>query len=147
MPVSRSSTWRSQKPTGATIGQRSRRRHHHAQQRERANRPGWNYLAAINLVETGLGRIVGVTPAGAQGPMQFLPATFAKYGDGGDIRSPHDSIMAAGRFLAANGFAPATTTAPSSGTTTPTATSGRSTTTPGTIAPQVFGPHEAPPKP
>ena len=30
---------------------------------------GWNYLAAINLIETGLGRIVGVSPAGAQGPM------------------------------------------------------------------------------
>jgi hypothetical protein len=37
--------------------------------------------------------------------MQFLPATFAGYGDGGDIHSPHDSIMAAGRYLAANGFA------------------------------------------
>jgi len=66
---------------------------------------GWNYLAAINLIETGLGRIVGVSPAGAQGPMQFLPSTFADYGDGGDILSPHDSIMAAGRYLAANGFA------------------------------------------
>lgn len=66
---------------------------------------GWNYLAAINLVETGLGRIVGVSDAGAQGPMQFLPSTFAEYGDGGDILSPHDSIMAAGRYLAANGFA------------------------------------------
>jgi membrane-bound lytic murein transglycosylase B len=66
---------------------------------------GWNYLAAINLIETGLGRIAGVSPAGAQGPMQFLPATFAEYGDGGDILSPHDSIIAAGRYLAANGFA------------------------------------------
>jgi membrane-bound lytic murein transglycosylase B len=66
---------------------------------------GWNYLAAINLIETGLGRIVGVSPAGAQGPMQFLPSTFAAYGGGGDILSPHDSIMAAGRYLAANGFA------------------------------------------
>ena len=66
---------------------------------------GWNYLAAINLVETGLGRIVGVSHAGAQGPMQFLPSTFAVYGDGGDILSLHDSIMAAGRYLAANGFA------------------------------------------
>ena len=34
---------------------------------------GWNYLAAINLVETGLGRIIGVSTAGAEGPMQFLP--------------------------------------------------------------------------
>jgi membrane-bound lytic murein transglycosylase B len=66
---------------------------------------GWNYLAAINLIETGLGRIVGVSPAGAQGPMQFMPSTFAEYGDGGDILSPHDSIMTAGRYLAANGFA------------------------------------------
>jgi len=65
----------------------------------------WNYLAAINFVETRLGSIVGDSTAGAQGPMQFLPATFAGYGQGGDIHSPHDSIMAAGRYLAANGFA------------------------------------------
>lgn len=66
---------------------------------------GWNYLAAINLVETRFGSIVGLSTAGAQGPMQFLPSTFATYGQGGDINSPRDSIMAAGRFLAANGFA------------------------------------------
>jgi membrane-bound lytic murein transglycosylase B len=66
---------------------------------------GWNYLAAINLVETRLGSIHGVSTAGARGPMQFLPATFASYGQGGDIDSPRDSIMAAGRYLAANGFA------------------------------------------
>ena len=66
---------------------------------------GWNYLAAINLVETRFGSIDGVSDAGAQGPMQFLPSTFAAYGEGGDINSPHDSIMAAGRYLAANGFA------------------------------------------
>jgi membrane-bound lytic murein transglycosylase B len=66
---------------------------------------GWNYLAAINLVETHFGSINGVSTAGAQGPMQFLPSTFAGYGQGGDVNSPHDSIMAAGRFLAANGFA------------------------------------------
>jgi membrane-bound lytic murein transglycosylase B len=64
----------------------------------------WNYLAAINLVETRFGSIVGVSSAGAQGPMQFLPSTFAGYGHGGDINSPRDSIMAAGRYLAANGF-------------------------------------------
>jgi membrane-bound lytic murein transglycosylase B len=66
---------------------------------------GWNYLAAINLVETRLGSISGVSTAGAQGPMQFLPSTFAGYGRGGDINSPHDSIMAAGRYLAASAFA------------------------------------------
>ncbi|GBE66717.1 hypothetical protein MFM001_31790 [Mycobacterium sp. MFM001] len=72
---------------------------------EAATGVGWNYLAAVNLVETGFGRIAGTSDAGAQGPMQFLPSTFAAYGDGGDIHSPHDSIMAAGRYLAANGFA------------------------------------------
>jgi hypothetical protein len=66
---------------------------------------GWNYLAAINFIETHFGSIVGLSTAGAQGPMQFLPSTFAAYGQGGDINSPRDSIMAAGRFLAANGFA------------------------------------------
>jgi Transglycosylase SLT domain len=66
---------------------------------------GWNYLAAINLIETRFGSIAGLSTAGAQGPMQFLPSTFAGYGQGGDVNSPHDSIMAAGRFLAANGFA------------------------------------------
>ena len=65
----------------------------------------WNYLAAINLVETRLGSIDGVSTADAQGPMQFLPSTFAAYGQGSDIRSPHDSIIAAGRYLAANNFA------------------------------------------
>ncbi|HEX2213167.1 MAG TPA: lytic transglycosylase domain-containing protein [Mycobacterium sp.] len=64
----------------------------------------WTFLAAINLIETAFGRIVGTSTAGAQGPMQFMPSTFAAYGEGGDIRSPHDSIMAAGRHLAANGF-------------------------------------------
>jgi len=72
---------------------------------EAASGVGWNYLAAINFVETTFGRISGVSTAGAQGPMQFLPSTFARYGAGTDILSPHDSIMAAGRFLAANGFA------------------------------------------
>ncbi|MCK5753285.1 MAG: DUF1460 domain-containing protein, partial [Mycobacterium sp.] len=64
----------------------------------------WNYLAAINFIETAFGRVAGVSTAGAQGPMQFMPATFAAYGAGGDILAPRDSIMAAGRYLAANGF-------------------------------------------
>ena len=72
---------------------------------ESATGVGWNYLAAINLIETRFGRVVGLSSAGAHGPMQFMPSTFAAYGDGGDILSPHDSIMAAGRYLAGNGFA------------------------------------------
>jgi hypothetical protein len=72
---------------------------------EAATGVGWNYLAAINLIESRLGSIEGDSTAGAQGPMQFLPSTFDAYGNGGDINSPRDSIMAAGRYLAANGFA------------------------------------------
>jgi membrane-bound lytic murein transglycosylase B len=64
----------------------------------------WEYLAAINLVESAMGRIRGTSDAGAQGPMQFLPATWAAYGEG-DVNDPHDAIRAAGRYLAANGGA------------------------------------------
>lgn len=72
---------------------------------EAASGVGWNYLAAINLIESRFGSIDGLSTAGAQGPMQFLPSTFDAYGNGGDIHAPRDSIMAAGRMLAANGFA------------------------------------------
>jgi soluble lytic murein transglycosylase-like protein len=71
---------------------------------EAATGVGWNYLAAINLIETRFGSIAGVSTAGAQGPMQFMPATWAAYGEG-DVNSPRDAIMAAGRYLAASGFA------------------------------------------
>jgi hypothetical protein len=76
----------------------------HYREAEAAFGVGWEYLAAINLVETGMGRIRGTSVAGAQGPMQFMPATWAAYG-AGDINSARDSILAAGRYLAANGFA------------------------------------------
>jgi transglycosylase-like protein with SLT domain len=65
---------------------------------------GWEYLAAINLVETGMGRIRGTSVAGAQGPMQFLPSTWARWGRG-DIQDPGDAIMAAARYLAHDGGA------------------------------------------
>ena len=63
----------------------------------------WEYLAAINLVETGMGRIEGFSVAGARGPMQFIPATWATYGSG-NIDDPHDSIVSAARYLSARGF-------------------------------------------
>jgi len=62
----------------------------------------WKYLAAINLVETGIGRIRGTSSAGAQGPMQFMPPTWAAYGGGGDINNTRDAIFGAARYLAAN---------------------------------------------
>jgi membrane-bound lytic murein transglycosylase B len=63
----------------------------------------WNVLAAVNLVETGMGRIVGLSSAGAQGPMQFMPATWSAYGMGGDVWDTHDAILGAANYLAANG--------------------------------------------
>ncbi|ORB13278.1 lytic transglycosylase [Mycolicibacterium moriokaense] len=77
----------------------------HYREAEAATGVPWNYLAAIHLIETRFGSIEGTSTAGAQGPMQFLPSTFETYGDGGDIHSLRDSIMAAGRYLAANNFA------------------------------------------
>jgi hypothetical protein len=65
----------------------------------------WEVLASINFVETRFGRITGPSSAGALGPMQFLPSSWDRYGGGGDILDPRDSIFAAGRFLRANGAA------------------------------------------
>jgi membrane-bound lytic murein transglycosylase B len=75
------------------------------EQGERSFGVGWEYLAAINLVETAMGRIRGTSVAGAQGPMQFLPSTWARWGAGGDIQDPRDAIMAAARYLAHDGGA------------------------------------------
>jgi hypothetical protein len=62
----------------------------------------WYFLASIHLVETRMGRIRGLSSAGAQGPMQFMPATWAFYGRG-DINNDHDSILGAARYLKASG--------------------------------------------
>jgi membrane-bound lytic murein transglycosylase B len=62
----------------------------------------WQYLAAINLVETAMGRIRGTSVAGAQGPMQFMPATWEAYGEG-DVNDPRQAIRGAARYLTANG--------------------------------------------
>jgi membrane-bound lytic murein transglycosylase B len=62
----------------------------------------WHYLAAIHLSETFMGRIRGASVTGAQGPMQFMPATWAAYGEG-DVNDNRDAIRAAGRYLRASG--------------------------------------------
>ena len=62
----------------------------------------WQYLAAIEFVETKFGRIHGLSIAGADGPMQFLPATWARYGRG-NVHDQRSAIYGAARYLTANG--------------------------------------------
>ncbi|MDQ4094798.1 MAG: lytic transglycosylase domain-containing protein [Actinomycetota bacterium] len=69
---------------------------------QRRYRVDWTILAAINFIETRFGRILGPSPAGALGPMQFLPSTWKQYGNGGDIRDPRDAILGAARYLRAS---------------------------------------------
>jgi membrane-bound lytic murein transglycosylase B len=62
----------------------------------------WAYLAAINLVESRMGRIAGASSAGAVGPMQFLPQTWESCCKG-DPLDPHDAIMGAATYLVSKG--------------------------------------------
>jgi predicted nucleic acid-binding Zn-ribbon protein len=69
----------------------------------------WTVLAAIGQVETHNGTGGMVSSAGALGPMQFLPATFAEYARDGDhdgkanIMDPADAVYTAAAYLCANG--------------------------------------------
>ena len=69
----------------------------------------WTVLASIGQVESGHGRNPSTSSAGAMGPMQFLPSTFAHYGVDGDhdgvldIMDPYDAIFTAASYLCANG--------------------------------------------
>ena len=71
----------------------------HYREAEAADNVDVHYLAAINLVETKFGRVKSNSTAGAKGPMQFIPGTWKIYGEGGDIRDPHDAVRAAARLL------------------------------------------------
>lgn len=69
----------------------------------------WTVLAAIGQVESGHGRNMGPSSAGALGPMQFLPSTWRGYGVDGDgdgrknIWDPYDAVPAAADYLCRNG--------------------------------------------
>ncbi|MCD5312262.1 lytic murein transglycosylase [Kineosporia babensis] len=70
----------------------------------------WTLLAAVGQVESGHGRNVGPSSAGAKGPMQFMAPTFAAYGVDGDgdgvidVWDPEDAIFSAARYLCASGL-------------------------------------------
>ena len=70
----------------------------------------WTLLAGVGMAETNHGRNTAVSSAGAQGHMQFMPATWAggmgTDGDGdgrADINNPADSIMSAAKYLVHEG--------------------------------------------
>jgi membrane-bound lytic murein transglycosylase B len=69
---------------------------------ERRSGVAWQLLAAVNFVESDFGRLREASVAGAQGPMQFMPSTWAAYGRG-DVHDPHAAILGAARFLRAAG--------------------------------------------
>ena len=76
----------------------------------------WTVLAAINEVESGDGSNDGPSSAGALGPMQFLPSTWAEWGISAfgqpsppSVMNPLDAVPSAARLLcAAGGESPAT---------------------------------------
>jgi hypothetical protein len=70
----------------------------------------WTVLAAIGQIESGDGANNGPSSAGALGPMQFMPATWAEWGIDGfgppgppDIMNPLDAVPSAARLLCAAG--------------------------------------------
>lgn len=69
----------------------------------------WTLLAGIGMAETGHGRNNHTSSAGAQGLMQFMPATFTSMGVDGnsdgraDIRNDADSVYSAANYLTRSG--------------------------------------------
>jgi hypothetical protein len=73
------------------------------QEAERRFGVRWQLLAAVMFIESKFGRVKASSSAGAQGPMQFIPSTWARYGLGGDVHDPHDAILGAANYLHASG--------------------------------------------
>ncbi len=63
----------------------------------------WQIFAGIAKVESDFGRNMETSSAGAIGYGQFLPETWAAYGEGGDPYDFRDVIPAMGRYLLASG--------------------------------------------
>lgn len=70
----------------------------------------WELLAGVGMAETHHGRLTSASSAGALGPMQFMPATWASNisvdGDGDgvkEITNPADSIHSAANYLSMSG--------------------------------------------
>src|SRR5262252_8270268 len=70
----------------------------------------WEVLAAIGQIESGWGANTGPSTAGALGPMQFLPSTWADWGISGfgdqgppNIMDPFDAVPSAAGYLCAAG--------------------------------------------
>jgi transglycosylase-like protein with SLT domain len=63
----------------------------------------WELLAAIASVESDFGRNMATSSAGAIGYGQFLPSSWAAYGEGGDPYDFRDVLPAMARYLVAAG--------------------------------------------
>jgi membrane-bound lytic murein transglycosylase B len=75
----------------------------HYRDAERRFRVPWQVLAALNFAESAFGKIRTDSASGAQGPMQFMPATWRAYGLGGNVHDDRDAIMGAANYLRASG--------------------------------------------